>query len=226
MDFSYEEALDVFNKCLKAKYIHIEENSVDYCVEFIDDTAYIYFQWSNGKVDWKNNFDFPATPYSDMKIKWRCHRGFLRVWKTIKPCIEQIDFTKAKKIVVVGYSHGAAIATLCHEYIWFNYPDKRDCLIGYGFGCPRCYFGFKVKKSLKERWKTFYPVRNLNDIVTHVPPRIFGFIHTNKVIKIGEKGVLNNHDNPTCIAAHYDDNYRLSLKNCIKQEEKNDTSNK
>ena len=57
----------------------------------------------------------------NMKIKWRCHRGFLRVWKTIKPYIEQIDFSKAKKIVVVGYSHGAAIATLCHEYIWFNY---------------------------------------------------------------------------------------------------------
>lgn len=26
-----------------------------------------------------------------------------------------------------------------------------------------------------------------------------------------------------CIAAHYDDNYRLSLKNCIKQEKENET---
>lgn len=219
-EFRYTEALSVYERILKAKYTHLSENSADYCVQFDGDTAYILFQWSHGDEDWKNNFDFPATPYKDMKLKWKCHRGFLRVWKTIKPYIEQIDFSSAKKIVVAGYSHGAAIATLCHEYMWFNYPDKRDSLIGYGFGCPRCYCGFTVPKELRVRWENFYPIRNINDIVTHVPPRIFGFVHTNKVVTIGTKKNLNRHTKLKCVDAHYSDNYILSLKNMIEEEKK------
>lgn len=96
---------------------------------------------------------------------------------------EEIKNPKYKKIIVVGYSHGAAIATFCHEYVWFNRPDLReDGLEGFGFGCPRVYWG-RMKKSLKERWKHFHPIRDMNDIVTHVPPVIFGFRHVNKLIK-------------------------------------------
>ena len=219
-EFRYTEALSVYERILKAKYTHLSENSADYCVQFDGDTAYILFQWSHGDEDWKNNFDFPATPYKDMELKWKCHRGFLRVWKTIKPYIEQIDFSVAKKIVVAGYSHGAAIATLCHEYMWFNYPDKRENLIGYGFGCPRCYCGFTMPKELRVRWENFYPIRNINDIVTHVPPRIFGFVHTNKVVTIGTKKNLNRHTKFKCVDAHYSDNYILSLKNIIEEEKK------
>lgn len=212
MAFNYTDALYAYRKCVNAKYTHIDENSADYCIQRENGTVYIMFQWSSGKEDWKNNFDFPAVPYKDMKIKWRCHRGFLRVWKTIEPYIEKEDFSNDDNIVVVGYSHGAAIATLCHEYIYFNYPEKRKNLIGYGFGCPRCYHGFRVKKELKERWETFYPVRNINDIVTHVPPILFGFVHTNKVVTIGKKGVLNRHGNIKCVDAHYIDNYILSME--------------
>jgi hypothetical protein len=117
-----------------------------------------------------------------------------------------------KKIVIVGYSHGAAIATLCHEYVWFNRPDLRHDLQGYGFGCPRCFWGWFMNKELKERWENFHPVRNINDIVTHVPPRIFGFRHVNKVIKIGEKGKLAARKYKLkCIDAHMPKNYRYSL---------------
>lgn len=213
MAFDYAEALMCYQRCLQAEYIHLEENSADFCIQYApDNTAYVLFQWSHGKVDWKNNLDFPATPYSDMKIKWKCHRGFLRVWKTIKPYIAQQDFSKCDRIVVVGYSHGAALATLCHEYLYFNYPDKVDSIVGYGFGCPRCFHGLRIPKELRKRWKNFYPVRNLNDIVTHVPPRIFGFRHVNKVVKIGRKSTIKRHGNLRCVDAHYDDNYVLSLK--------------
>jgi hypothetical protein len=54
--------------------------------------------------------------------------------------------------VVVGYSHGGALAAFCHECVWFHRPDLREKgLLGYGFEAPRIYAGFKVKKELAQR---------------------------------------------------------------------------
>lgn len=179
-----EKILEYANRYYAADFIHVEHDG-DYAIQREGDTLYLFLEWSHGGADWRNNFDFPAKPYKDMGVKWYCHRGFLRVWKSIEPYVKSdiMDET-VKKIVVIGYSHGAAVAMLAHEYIWYNRPDLRDDLEGYGFGCPKCYWGFRVNKSLKERWATFYPIRNENDIVTHVPPVLFGFVHTHKITKI------------------------------------------
>ena len=84
-----ENLSDLYNRVLTAKYIQLEENAASYCTEVSGDTLYILFEWSNGKVDWKNNFDFPAKPYGEMKHRWFVHRGFLRVWKTIRDEIKE-----------------------------------------------------------------------------------------------------------------------------------------
>ena len=76
---------------------------------------------------------------------------------------------------------------MCHEYIWFNRPDLREKIVGYGFGCPRIFWGLKPKK-LAIRWKSFTVIRNIDDIVTHVPPLIFGYSHIGNIIKIGKRG--------------------------------------
>ncbi len=177
-----------FKRCIYRDYIHIE-NSGDYAVERRGSTVYIYLECSNGITDWKNNFDFPAKPYKRMgRTIWFAHRGFLRVWKSVEPYIENVvkDQTVAN-IIIVGYSHGAALAVLCHEYVWYNRPDLREKIEGYGFGCPRVFWGIKTKK-LAQRWERFKVIRNLNDIVTHVPPAILGFSHVGTMITIGEKG--------------------------------------
>jgi predicted lipase len=171
------------------------ENAGDYAVERDGDTLYIYFECSNETTDWKNNFDFPAKPYKRMgKIAWFAHRGFLRVWKTIERHLDEyIKDESVKRIVIVGYSHGAALAVLCHEYAWYNRPDLQNYIEGYGFGCPRVFWGIKTK-SLKKRWERFVVVRNVDDIVTHVPPRLFGFSHVGTIIKIGKKGRYSSVD--------------------------------
>ena len=206
--------LNLYYRCLRAKYTTVE-NQGDYAIERENDTLYLFFEWSDGKEDWINNFAFPAKPYKDMGITWYCHRGFLRVWKSIEPYLEDVIMDKTiKHIVIVGYSHGAAVATLCHEYVWFNRPDLRDKLEGYGFGCPRCFWGWFIKKELKERWANFHLVRNLNDLVTYVPPVLFGFRHINKVIKIGTKGKFKVRKSKLkCVDAHRHTNYIYSLEN-------------
>lgn len=165
---------------------------VIYAVRKEEDKLKIFFQWTHSKLDWKNNFSFAVKPYKDMQIKWRCHRGFLKVWKSIKPYLkENILNPEVKKIEIVGYSHGAAIAQLCYEYVKFNRPDVD--VVGVGFGAPRVFWGF-FKKEIKNRFKDFIVVRNGNDIVTHVPPRLFGFRHLGKIFKIGyKKGLFKDH---------------------------------
>lgn len=132
-----------------------------------------------------------------MKIPYKVHRGFLAAWKEVEDIIiakitekNSNDEFKWKKIVVIGYSHGGALAAFCHECVWFWRPDLREVgLIGYGFEAPRIYAGFRVKKELQERWNNFFIIRDGSDIVTHCPPRLFGYCHVSDVICI--KGDVN-----------------------------------
>lgn len=223
MDKEFEDKLRMhLKRCLNAKYIHVEEGSGDYAVEESEDgrTLYLMFQWTQGSEDWKNNFDFPAKPYKDMDVSWMAHGGFLKTWKSIEPYIEPyVKNDKYTHICIIGFSQGAAIATFAHEYVWYHRPDLRpeNCgydltigIEGYGFGCPRVFWG-RMKKELKMRWLTFFPIRNLNDIVTHVPPVLFGFKHVASVLKIGKKGALVRYRRLDCVSAHYPQNYDLSL---------------
>lgn len=204
---------DLYKRCINAKYTTVE-NKGDYAIEREGETLYLLFEGSDSFEDWKNNFSFPARPYSEMGVTWLCHKGFLKVWKSIKPYVQDAIMDQAvKHIVVIGYSHGAAIATLCHEYVWFNRPDLRDELEGYGFGSPRCFWGWFMSKKLKQRWENFHIIRNINDIVTHLPPFLFGFRHVNKVIKVGKKGkIASDITKISRVDAHMPDNYIYSLE--------------
>jgi len=190
-----------FIKCRSMGYIHVE-NDGSYRVVRNGATLYIYFECSNGKIDWRNNFDFPAKPYRNMQNAWFCHRGFLRVWKSIEKHISKdiFDLT-VSTINIVGYSHGGAIAQLCYEYVRFNRPDVS--VSGVGFGAPRVFWGF-ARKAVRERFKGFVVVRNGNDIVTHLPPLLFGFRHICEVKKIGHSVGL--------IADHFPDRYEDALE--------------
>lgn len=182
------ELARLFSKCVNGAYIHVE-NSGDYFTERLGNTLYIYLECSHGGDDWQNNLDFPARPYRHGEsAPWFAHRGFVRVWKSVEPYLEkEIADPTVRKIVTVGYSHGAALAVLCHEYVWDVRPDLREKLEGYGFGCPRVYWGPRFP-WLMRRWERFTVIRNIDDVVTHVPPAVFGFSHVGELLEIGEKG--------------------------------------
>ena len=116
------------------------------------------------------------------------------------------------KVIISGYSHGGAIAALAHEYVWFNRPDLRDNIEGYAFEPPRVFWGWKIPKALKERWNGFRVYRNGQDIVTHVPPVLFGYHHVGKMIHINKNRktivdrtyvlkCVDEHNSPNVIAA-------------------------
>ena len=227
---------ELFTACLNAPYVQVE-NEGNYAIEKNGNTLYIYFEGSNGAVDWKNNFDFfpisqgnicdniicrlgilkancsmPEKPYKDMEYKWYAHRGFLRVWKSIEPYVAgAVADRRIKKIIIAGFSHGAAVAVLCHEYVWFNRPDLREKIEGYGFGCPRVFWGIQTKEA-RVRWARFRVIRNIDDIVTHVPPIWLGFSHVGNMILIGGRGKYSRID------AHRPENILAELVDMCKNQ--------
>ena len=196
----------IFKSVLRADYTHLEKETASFAYKYAEHEILgkqltIFFEKSNGLIDWKNNFDFPAKPYRDMEDKWYAHRGFLRVWKVIEPHLKEAIMNPEVRIInIYGYSHGAALALLCHEYCKYHRPDI--VVYGYGFGSPRVIWGFPNKR-VKERFKGFVVIRNKRDIVTHLPPAIFGFKHCN--VKTIGKGKYN------CIDAHKPLSYIFAL---------------
>ena len=201
------ELLQYFKACLEAEYIH-EENGASWAVEDHGEECWILFEKSNGLTDWLNNLQFHAVPYKEMNPVWQCHGGFLKVWNSIKPHLEQ-PVQKAlrnhQRLVVVGYSHGAAIAVLCHEWLYYHFPVARKTLMGFGFGCPRVLYGCATP-ALAQRWQNFYVVRNLDDAVTHLPPRVMGYCHVGNLITVGNDGTYSPFE------AHTPENYLKELR--------------
>lgn len=199
------DPLHLFRMCLDAKYVDVE-NDVSFAVQSAEGRLYILFEWSRGRTDWENNLDFPAAPYRGMQDPWYCHRGFLRAWKVVQPYVETIlQKLRPERITVAGYSHGGALAVLCYEYIWYHHPGLRVELRGMGFGAPRVLWCPDGCPALAARWEHFTVVRNLDDIVTHLPPKMLFYRHAGRLWEIGKKG---RH---TSIDAHRPENYLSSL---------------
>ena len=166
------ELFDACNHSNLYTKVKTEDGRFEVDYRFIENSRqgilYVLFEPSEGKVDWVVNFAYARKPYKDMKIGYKVHGGFLESWRLIKDAIGTKVKQKGadgaykwKKVVVAGYSHGGALAALCHEFVWYEREDLRaNGLVGYSFDGPRVYAGFWVKKELKERWRTFTVFRN------------------------------------------------------------------
>ncbi len=201
--------LALFEDCLEQDYREVENGgSYAYRRERNreGERLLIFFQQSHGITDWINNLDFSARPYEEMDPPWKCHAGFLRVWKSVKRYLEpHLLDPSVNDFVVVGYSHGAALAALCHEYIWYHRPECRDRLLGVGYGAPRVLYGC-VPPALALRWERFYVVRNGKDLVTYLPPRFAGYCHVGNLVAIGDEKSYSEID------AHRPENYLKELE--------------
>ena len=175
---------ELFENCLTRSYKEAS-GEVSYAFECVGKTLYIYLEASNGISDWRRNLAFPAKAYRTDKGIWFAHRGFLSAWKILRPIVlSQVLNQRPSTIVSLGYSHGAAIATLCHEYLFYHRLVPSDALFGFAFASPRVLWG----RVDDRRWEKFTVIRNRGDLVTHLPPLIFGFRHVGQILRIGEKG--------------------------------------
>jgi hypothetical protein len=164
-----------------------------------DDDVILSFQGSVSKQDWLHNFDFFAKAYKDQPITWFAHRGFLKLWKAVKDQIlaEVKSVLKGRKLIITGYSHGAALAVLAHEFFnWHGLAPKT-----YAFGSPRVLW--MPSKKIKERFADCLVIRRKGDIVTHIPPRLLGYQHP-AILEIGQPAAIS-------VERHFISDYFLNL---------------
>ena len=203
-----QRLLEYFQACLNATYVE-GENGVSWAVEERGEDLFILFEASNGLSDWLNNVNFHAVPYREMRPVWQCHAGFLRAWKSaeadIADAVRGGEERGVCRVTVIGYSHGAALAVLCHEWVWYHCPRLREGLCGFGFGGPRVLYGCPPP-AVARRWENFYLIRNIDDAVTHLPPRVMGYCHVGNLVEIGEAGRYSALD------AHRPQSYLASLE--------------
>ncbi len=194
----------LFERCLTIGYTHLA-GGLDYATEWVGSTLYLYLEHSNGIEDWLKNLDFPSAAYlRDGKAAFYAHRGFLSAHRTLEPILRGIALHPPPEMRIVGYSHGGALAVLTHEYFFYHCPSLRPRLLSYGFGAPRVLFGGN-RAEMRARFENFTVVRNLNDLVTHLPPAALGYYHVGKMLTVGARGRYSP------IAAHRKENILQEL---------------
>ena len=201
---SYKILRDLFLECLDKDYQTVE-NAASFHAEIENGTLRLFFEPSNGEEDWINNLNFRVRPYDDMDPVWYCHAGFLKVFKSALPYLKPyMDSESIHHAITVGYSHGAALSILFHEAMWFRRPDLRGRIKTFAYGAPRVLYA-PIPQKIRARFHELYLIQNAGDIVTRVPPAIFGFRHVGNVIAIGQKNKYN------AIDAHRPESYLAEL---------------
>lgn len=199
---------ELFYECAYVGNWETVGHDVNYKFIIDNDCLYIHFQGSNSITDWIRNFLFPTKVYG----LYRVHRGFLEAWLEVRNIIldKIYEFDtmltslppkpnyKFKKVIIVGYSHGGALCQIATQEIVYHRPDLK--VEAYAFESPRC---IKARKELRHYWENLKVIRNNNDIVTHVPPKIFGYNDLGTMIKIAGDTSLVSGKLPKCIKSHY-----------------------
>lgn len=186
--------LPLFLRCLNADYTHTTAGG-DYAMEWEPSHRHLYvmFEWSDGREDWHHNLTFSAkkvNPNAPKSEQWRVHRGFLKVWNAMQENvigeINEINHQgDIRAITCVGYSHGAALSLLATETLSYRFGQTIH-VGGCGFGSPRVVWG-DLPDAVRQRLSDFHTIRNIPDLVTHLPPAVLGFHHVN-LASIGQKG--------------------------------------
>lgn len=137
------------------------------------------------------------------EYKPRVHTGFYNNFLAALPHIQKhIDpllssGCKPRKLYVVGHSLGAGIATLagCYFMTQFQWKTLPHRLVIVTAGSPRAVCT-SMKYVIDEKRRVhgdkcrMYRVVKGRDIVTRVPPKLFGFCHLIDPIQITDQGLV------------------------------------
>jgi hypothetical protein len=177
---------------------------------------WITFAGSDTAKDWIHNFMFWKRPYKRMPVVWLAHAGFVKLWKLCEPVVEKYLVEHKGEydwINIRGYSHGAALATLCHEFVMFHI--QAGDILGnvlvdtFTVAGPRVFslFGYKYPA---ERCKNIVRVVYGNDCVPRLPFACMLYKHVGDVIEVDR---VCNPFHPSFIYDHSHTNYLRLLEN-------------
>jgi triacylglycerol lipase len=167
----------------------------------------ISFTGTEGKIaDWVTDLKVFKETWTEANPLGQVHNGFYQalssVWKKLLTELNSLR-TNNQSIWITGHSLGGALATLAAATLHLQSPTFN---IGgvYTFGCPRVA-NHKFSKNYNQKLKdiTFRCVNN-NDVVTRVPPQIFGYSHVGKILYFDADGKLKTDNNLSWWARFWD----------------------
>lgn len=189
---------------------YVSKSGTEFCVNVDGGNVTIVFRGTDSKSEWASNLRFcgKKVPYGNYESAIRVHTGFIDTYNCdeVRKKIHSLIPEAPCRIIVTGHSRGAALAVLCAVDLQYNFPGKN--VEAYLFGCPRVgnrAFSLSYNKRVSKTLR----IENGNDIVTKLPPAIFGFRHVGARLHTGRPRL------PIIFSfkAHYPTQYLQSVVN-------------
>jgi len=147
---------------------------------------YIVFEGSDGTGDWIDNLKFwQKNVYKGVKVHAGFYYQFMQVETLInKAVVAKIILDSKARIIIIGHSLGAALATLtCLEVADY----KPVCIT---FGSPRVG-NWKFARLFNKKILHCYRYVNGDDVVCKVPYMWMNYKHVGKKVRIGKRKWYN-----------------------------------
>lgn len=163
--------------------MNIERDNVEACSAYKDGVLTISIMGSGefkerplSRNDWIVT-NFRARPVRHRN--WVFHRGFLEAWYSIEPLVfQEIERHEPEVIILRGHSMGGAVSGVGAAILSDFYPIVKHT----SYGGPRFLWGWRSRARFNERVESIRHVNGL-DIVPHVPPWWWGYLHGGEAIK-------------------------------------------
>ena len=183
-DRSYYDVYIPSKTAIKTEYINDKKTDIQYILRIYENSILLAFRGTDSFRDMMSNMQFFKKSVCMKNSKLRIHSGFYKSYKEAKifDRTEKYITDKIKRIEITGHSYGGALALICAADLARHFPDIEYEVVV--FGAPRTgnrAFSDFFDKHLPNTSR----IENGNDIITKLPPPIFGYRHVGKQYHIG-----------------------------------------
>ncbi len=164
-----------------------ESTDTQFKVEYdsLQKILYVSFQAAHSKKDWLILFHFWKKHFPKKHFLRKIHSvhyGIYKKYLSVKSYLfDCIDLYKPKKLIIRGYSKGASIGLLFTADLSINKKDQEKETIVFA---PLRIFSWFTPKNL---FLNTINIKNRGDVVTHLPPFIFGYKQVGKRFYLSKK---------------------------------------
>ncbi|KAJ3277881.1 hypothetical protein HK104_002878 [Borealophlyctis nickersoniae] len=145
-------------------------------------TIIVSFRGSANIENWIANLQFAKADADFLVSGAKVHTGFLDKWNEVKSTVVNLVQAARQKnpgysVTFTGHSLGGAtalIAAMDASYKWLSIPAS-DISV-FSVGMPRVG-NARFAQAVYDRGISIFRGTNYNDIVPHLPPSSFGFVH-------------------------------------------------
>jgi hypothetical protein len=162
-------------------------------------SIYIILRGTSSIINWLDDFEIRLVPYKSYpECNCNVHNGFYHSILGIKnKTIETVQILQKKyptySVVLTGHSYGAS----CSQLLAMELEKEGIKTKLYNYGQPRVgdekYSNFVIT-IINEYWR----VTHNKDIVPHIPPIKFNYLHSCRELFEDENGKLNQCSNTNC----------------------------